>query len=279
MRTRTGQSRFRRGYSLGEMLAALVIGAMVLTAILGIYGQANRAAEAVLNKIETPALGAEVLQRIAEDLNRIVGADGNVTVQIRNGFDNGFVTAELILRRTLTDAENKEQTLEEVTWRGAYDYDSAVPGLVIYRSRTGVGLEDKLLDAKREQWESNYPFVPICRGVTYFRIEVPKGDGAVDRWSSPSPPPGVRVTLSFAKPYETVRGTLDVLDEEKVGRTIAIDRIRTIRFGTTASSGTQAQDANDVRNTNDVKAQENSNNTKPESGRVNVRPVLPTRKR
>jgi Tfp pilus assembly protein PilV len=279
MKTRTGQPRFRRGYSLGEMLAALVIGAMVLTAILGVYGRANRAAEAVLNKIETPALGAEVLQRIAEDLDRIIGADGNVTVQIRNGFDNGFVTAELIVRRTLTNAENKEQTLEEITWRGGYDYDSAVPGLVIYRSRSGVGLEDKLLDVKREKWESNYSFVPICRGVTYFRIEVPKGDGAVDRWSSPSPPPGVRVTLSFAKPYETVRGTLDVADEEKVGRTIAVDRIRTIRFGTAAGSGTEALGGSGAQSGSDAETKEDSDNTKPESGQVNVRPVLPTRKR
>jgi len=273
MNKRAGQSRFRRGYSLGEMLAALVIGAMVLTAILGVYGQANRAAEAVLNKIEPPSLGAEVLQRIAEDLDRIVGADGNVTVQIRNGFDNGFITGELIVRRILKDAENKELTLEEVTWRGGYDYDSAVPGLVIYRSRTGIGLEDKLLDAKREQWESNYSFVPVCRGVTHFRIEVPKGDGAVDRWSSPSPPPGVRVTISFAQPYETVRGTLDVAEEEKVSRTMAIDRLRTIRFGTTAGSAAETQDGNNVPTDGESETGES------ESEQVDVRSVQPTRRR
>lgn len=273
MKTRTGQPRFNRGYSLGEMLAALVIGAMVLTAILGVYGQANRAADAVLNKIETPALGAEVLQLIAEDLDRIVGADENVTVQIRNGIDNGFVTAELIVRRTLKDAENKDQTLEEITWRAGYDYDSAVPGLVIYRSRTGVGFEDKLLDSRRENWETNYPFIPICRGITYFRVEVPKGDGAVNQWSSPSPPGGVRVMLSFATPYQTVRGTLDVLDEEKVTRTIAIDRLRTIRYGATAEPNAQVQSGSNAE------SNEDSRNQNSENGQVNVRPVLPTRKR
>lgn len=273
MNTSTRQSRFRRGYSLGEMLAALVIGAMVLTAILGVYAQANRAAEAVLSKIEAPALGAEVLQRIAEDLDRIVGADGNVTVQIRNGFDNGFITGELIVRRILKDAENKELTLEEIIWRGGYDYDSAVPGLVIYRSRTGIGLEDKLLDAKREQWESNYSFVPICRAVTYFRIEVPKGDGAVDRWTSPSLPPGVRVTLSFAQPYETVRGTLDVAEEQKISRTIALDRLRTIRFGPAAGSGTETQDSNDTP------TDSGSETGGSEGKQVDVRAIQPTRTR
>ncbi len=269
MKTANGQSRCGRGYSLGEMLAALVIGAMVLTAILGVYGQANRAAEAVLDRIESPSLATEVLQRIAEDLDRTLGADENVTVAIRNGFDNGFVTAELIVRRVLKDAENKEQTLEEIIWRAGYDYDSAVPGLVIYRSRTGVGLEDKLLDAQRANWEDNYSFVPLCRGVTYFRIEVPRGDGAVDRWPGPAVPPGIRVVLSFAKPYETVRGTLDVFDEQKISRTIAIDRIRAIRFAE-AGSETEA--------TNAVEAV-----TEDEGGsgdqRVNVQPTLPTRRR
>ncbi len=269
MKTAYGQSRYGRGYSLGEMLAALVIGAMVLTAILGVYGQANRAAEAVLDRIESPSLATEILQRIAEDLDRTLGADENVAVQIRNGFDNGFVTAELIVRRTLKDAENKEQTLEEIIWRAGYDYDSAVPGMVIYRSRTGVGLEDKLLDAQRADWESNYTFVPLCRGVTYFRIEVPRGDGAVDRWPGPSAPPGVRVILSFAKPYETVRGTLDVFDEQKISRTIAVDRVRAIRFAAEGSQ-TKATDANNAG----TQVEGGSG-----GGRVDVQPILPTRRR
>ncbi len=230
----------------------------------------------MLDKIESPALGAEVLQRIAEDLDRIVGADDNVTVQIRNGFDNGFVTAELTIRRTMEDAEDKDQVLEEITWRAGYDYDSAVPGMVIYRSRTGIGLEDKLLDARREDWESNYPLIPICRGVTYFRVEVPKGDGAVDRWSDPMPPPGVRVMLSFAKPYETVRGTMDVLDEEKVTRTIAVDRLRTIRFGGAADANAPMTGGSGVRMNEE---EETSDTRESENGQVDVRSVLPTRRR
>lgn len=280
MKTAARQPRFCKGYSLGEMLAALVIGAMVLIAILEVYGRANRAAEAVLNRIETPALGAEVLQLIAEDLDGVVGADDNVTVQIRNGFDNGFITAELIIRRTLKDAANKDETLEEITWRAGYDYDSSVPGLVIYRSHAGVGLEDKLLDAKRERWESNYPFIPICRGVTYFRIEVPKGDGAVDQWSDPSPPSGVRVMLSFAQPYETVRGTLDVLDEQKVSRTIAVDRIRAIRFAAAVDPNSVAQGGNRAGDTGDTDSQKQTiDSQKLENGRLNVRPVPSTRTR
>jgi hypothetical protein len=252
MKTMSKQAGFRAGYSLGEMLAAMVIGAMVLTAILGVYSRANRAAEAVLNKIETPVLAAEVLQLIARDLDRALGAE-DIAVQVRNGFDNGFVTAQLILRRTVRDSQNKEQLLEEIVWRAAYDYDSAIPGMVLYRSHEGVGLEDKLLDAKRKDLESLYPLVPVCRGVTYFKIEVPKGVGFVDRWSDATLPTGVRVTLSFAEPYETVRGTQDVQEYQKTSRTIAIDRTRAIRFAV-ASGGDGEEDLESEERTDETPA-------------------------
>ena len=242
MKTMSRQPRLRAGHSLAEMLVAMVIASMVLAAILGVYSRANQSAEAVRRKIDTPVLAAEVLQLIARDLDRLVGAE-DVTVQIRNGFDNGFVTGQLILRRTVRDIHNKEQLLEEITWRSGYDFDSAIPGLVIYRSHEGVGLEDKLLDAKREDVESRYPLIPVCRGVTYFKIEVPKGLNFVDRWAEASLPPGVKVTLSFAEPYETVRGTLDVQDYEKTSRTIAIDRMREIRFAVPSTTGGTGQES------------------------------------
>ncbi len=241
MKMESGQPRFRAGYSLAEMLAAMVIAAMVLTAILGVYARANRAAQAVRAKMETPVLAAEVLQLIARDLDRIVGAE-DVTIQIKNGFDNGFVSGQLVIRRAIRDIYNKEQVLEEIVWRSGYDFDSPTPGLVIYRSHEGVGLEDKLLDAKRADLESRYPLVPVCRGITYFKIEVPEGINLVDRWAEASLPPGVKVSLSFAEPYETVRGTLDVQEYERVSRTMAVDRTREIRFAVPSTDGETDQE-------------------------------------
>jgi hypothetical protein len=37
-------------------------------------------------------------------------------------------------------------------------------------------------------------------------------------------------TISFAEPFKTLTGTLDVPDTEKITRTIAIDRTRKIKF-------------------------------------------------
>ncbi len=232
---RYGPSACRAGFSLGEMLVTVVIGAMILTAILTIYGRANQAADAVLQRIESPSRAAEVLQLIAKDLDDTLGAD-DMMIVIRNGLDNNFARAELVLRRTFHDRENKVQVLKEITWRAGYDREGEVPGLILYRSYNGVAPEDKLLDDGRQAWEKNYSFVPICRGLTFFQILACKGDELVDRWSTPAPPSGVQVTLSFAEPYETVRGTWEVTDEEKISRTFVVDATRKIKFVASAAS-------------------------------------------
>jgi hypothetical protein len=239
MRIPLGQSQYRSGFSsLGEVIVALVIGAMVLTAILTVYSHANRAAEAVLAKVESPALATEVLQLLAEDLDRVLGSEQGYSVQIKSSLDNGFRRSQLVIRRTMRDSKNEEKVFEEITWRAGYDYDGDLPGLVIYRGHEGIDAEDKLLDSKRDSLEDNYPLIPLCGGVTCFLLEIPKGeDEFVQTWTDAALPPGVRVSISFAQPHETVRGTLEVYDEEKIYRTIAIDKTRKIKFMVAAGGG------------------------------------------
>lgn len=234
-------SRTGLGFSLAEMLAALTIGAMVLVAVLGIYNRADNVTTAILHKLNSSQLPSEVLQRIAEDLDEIIAAGSDMRITIDNKYEKGFATARMIIRKTIYDSKNTEQTFEETIWQSSYDYDNDANSLVLYRSHRGIALEDKVLDAKRAGWESDYSFVPICDGVTYFGIEVPRGETFQDRWSGSSPPPGVRVTISFAEPFLTVRGTLDVPDAEKITRTIAIDRSRKINFKVKPAEDTQGQ--------------------------------------
>lgn len=257
-----GQPRCYSGFSLGEMLAALVIGALVLTAILGVYGRANQAAEAVLAKIEAPATATEVLQLIARDLDRIMET-ADLEVQVRNGLDNGYPSAELVLRRTYKDAKNEKKVLEEITWRSAHDNDSAAGGLALYRSYQGVGLEDKLLDSKREDWESNYPYVPVCGGVTLFTIDIPKGEGFVRVWPSGSPPTAIKITISFAEPYETADGSLDVSEDKKIARTMTIDRTRTIKFTLAGGEGQEGQEGPEDRSEENLDEKEQAGQETP----------------
>lgn len=237
MEPKTRQRKRSAGFSLGEMLVTVVIGGMLLTAVLGIYNRANRAAVAVLEKIDSPSLAAEVLQLIGEDIDRGFGAD-DMILQIRNGFDGGYVRSDLVLRRLYHDKDNKEQTLDEITWRAASDGS----GLVLYRSREGAGQEDKLLEDQREDWEKNYPFVPICRGLTFFQVQAVKGEELLDQWPPSAPPAGVKVTISFAEPYETIRGTRDVPEERKISRTFAVNAMRKIKFVTDPAGDANAPD-------------------------------------
>jgi len=276
--------RRQAGFSLGEMLAVVIIGSMILVAILTIYGRASDASDAVLRKIDGPSWTSEVLQLIAEDLGRTLSTD-DVTVQIRNGSDNGFPRAELVLRRTYHDNENKEQTLDQITWRAGYDHEGQTPGLVIYRSYEGVAQEDKLLDDNRDEVEKFSPFVPICRGVTFFQIQACKGEELIDQWPASAPPPGVKITISFGKPREMVRGGYDVDEQDKISRTVAIDPMRKIAFATAGGA-----DANSVPDPNaaspDKKpAKEPSSKGQPpkeqptNERRTNERTATPTRSR
>jgi len=85
-----------------------------------------------------------------------------------------------------------------------------------------------VLEKNKDDWEREL-FVPICSGVTLFDIHAVMGEEPIQSWSG-SLPPGIAVTISFAEPFKRVDGTLDVLDEEKITRTIAIDRTRKIKF-------------------------------------------------
>ena len=205
-----------------------MIGSMVLVAVLGIYSRAETSAAAVTRKLDSSRVSSEVLQRIAEDIDRIVTPGSDTKVTIENKFENGFSTARLTILKTIYDSKNKPQVFEKIVWQSSYDNDAN--GLVLYRSYSGVGLEDKLLDEQRESWEKEYPFVPICTGVTFFKIQVPRGENFQDKWTSDSLPKGIAVTISFAKPFKTLMGTLDVPDAEKITRTIAVDRTRKIKF-------------------------------------------------
>jgi prepilin-type N-terminal cleavage/methylation domain-containing protein len=218
-----------QGFSLAEVLAALTIGCMVLVAVLVIYSRAEHSAAAVTRELERSRLPGEILQLIAEDLDRIIASGPSTKITIDSTkFDHDYQTAQLTITKTIFNSKNEEQIFEQIVWLASHDNDAN--SLTLYRSHSGMALEDKLLDEKRESTEKLYPFVPICTGLTFFKVEVPRGENAQDRWTSPSLPPGITVTISFGEPFPTVRGTFDVPDTEKLARTVAVDRTRKIRF-------------------------------------------------
>ena len=96
-----------------------------------------------------------------------------------------------------------------------------------------------------EDVEKLYPFVPVCRGATFFRIQACKGEELVDAWPLSAAPAGVKVTLAFAESYETVRGTRDVPDEAKISRTLVINAMRKVKFALDSAEDANQPDANE----------------------------------
>jgi prepilin-type N-terminal cleavage/methylation domain-containing protein len=222
-----------RGFSLAEVLAALMIAAMISAAVLGIYRRAERSAAAVINKLDSDRLPNEILQRIAEDLDSIVSSNPDVKIVIENKFVNvpgtGLLpAARLTITETIEDSRNRALTFEQITWQSSYDYESPIDGLVLYRSHSGLTWEEQVLDKNKEDWEKEL-FVPISGGVTFFKIEAFALHNRVERWDGP-PPPGIIVTISFAEPDKKPDGTFDVPDALKITRAIALDRTRKIKF-------------------------------------------------
>jgi prepilin-type N-terminal cleavage/methylation domain-containing protein len=227
MKKASNTFRDKPAFSLAEVLVALTIGAMVLVAVLSIYSRAETSAAAITRKLDSSRLPSEVLQRIVEDIDRIVAPGTDTEVTIENKFENGFSTARLTVLKTIYNSKNKKQMFERIVWQTNYDNDAN--SLILYRSHGGIALEDKLLDEQKEDWEREL-FVPICTGVTFFKIQVPKGEEFQDSWTGDSLPPGIVVTISFAEPFKTVAGTLDVPEDEKIIRNIAVDRTRVVKF-------------------------------------------------
>ena len=243
------KQRSKKAFSLAETIVALTVGSMILVTVLVIYNRIERAANAVERKLDSTQLPSEVLQRIAEDLDRIAGGDKAVRITVKNNYSELYAGAQLTISKTIYDRNNKKKTLEEIIWQSSYDYDTDAEGLVLYRSYSGIASEDKLLDDSREDWEEEYSFVPICSGVTFFRIEiadskfksqVAEEDQAFElevpeqelqkEWSKESLPNGLVLTISFAESFKDVDGTFNVEEEEKIKRTIAVDRTRKINL-------------------------------------------------
>jgi len=237
----------QKAFSLAEVLAALVIGAMVLIAVLGIYGRAEQSAAAITSRLDGSGLASEVLHRINEDLDGIATASQDIKITINNKLAQGYPTAQLIISKTYYDNDDQGQTFEEIIWRGCYDADTG--GLIIYRRHSGIVLEDRLLDEKKEQWEREL-FVPICTGVTFFKIQIPEGENFEEQWTSNSLPNGAVITISFAEPVKKADGTLDVPDEEKITRTIAINRTRKIAYEFVKKEYKDSSDVNDKNTDN-----------------------------
>ena len=219
----------RAGFSLIEVLAAMMIGTMILVAVFNVYDRAGKAAASVNYKLNHSRRPYEALQLIAEDFDKMINTNNDTSVIIINRYINNYAAAIFVYRVKYQDATNKEQTYKEYLWQCNQNPDGDPNEMVLYRSYEGVVPEDRLLDRDRDKSEKNV-YIPICEGVTYFYVKIISEKERTEiAWGS-GVPLGMTVTISFAKPFKDDKGNYDVPENEKYSRTITFDKGRKIKF-------------------------------------------------
>jgi hypothetical protein len=101
-----------------------------------------------------------------------------------------------------------------------------------------MAVEDPVLSTQAKENPDVDIFVPVCRGLTYFSMQIPQvqdtPEGAIvnytDKWSADEMPGGVMITLSFEPPVEYVTGQIEVPVEDRTAQTVSVNRSREYKF-------------------------------------------------
>jgi type II secretory pathway component PulJ len=220
--------RQRVGFTLVETLVVLTLAATILTAVLGIYQQVRASAAAITGRLEQNRLTAEILQKIAEDIDRLAAPGFEATINFRNKLDSGYRSAQLILENSYYGNNNRKLTYERIIWQTSYDAYS--DSLILYRMHDGINVEDKVIEKNPEESSGAGLFIPVAAGVTLFELKAQQGETVLGAWTGAALPKAVRVGLSFDPPQQLEDGSIGVPEAFVSDRTIAVDRTRMIPY-------------------------------------------------
>ncbi len=223
----------RCGFSLVEILTVVVIASMITIAVLDVYNRVQSTVASIDARIDNQMLPNEIMQRIAEDIDRLTLPGLETKIAIANKFDGLYNLSQMTIITQFYGSGNspKPQIFEKVVWQSAYD--PVEDALMLYRSHSGINLEDKIVDQDlaEQQRGGRELFIPVKTGITFFEIVVPQGDQVLRGWKRSTLPRMIRITISLAAPQEDfITGDVVVPEEAKVTRTVAIDRTRLIAY-------------------------------------------------
>jgi type II secretory pathway component PulJ len=210
-----------------ETLVVLLLAAIILTAVLGIYRQVRISAAAISDRLLQNRLAVEILQKLAEDIDRLAAPGFEASISFRNKLDNGCRSAQLILDNSYYGNNNRKNSYERVVWQTTYDAQTGT--LILYRMHDGLNVEDKVVQSKADEAAEGL-FIPVAAGVTHFELKAQQGENVLGAWTGTELPRAVRIGLSFDPPQELADGSVGVPEELITFRTIAVDRTRLIPY-------------------------------------------------
>ena len=216
--------KYRSAFTLVETIVVLMLASLILVAVLGVYGRMRANAVTILDRLQQNRLQAEILQKIAEDIDRLAVPGFEATINFQNKLDNGYRSAKLVLLNSYYGNSDKKATYEQIEWRSSYapEHDT----LKLYRMHGGLNVEDKVLGTNSDE----PPYIPVAGGVTHFELKAQQGETILGAWKSETLPKAVRIGISFAPLQELDDGSIGVPEEEISFRTVAIDRTRLIPY-------------------------------------------------
>lgn len=229
MQKRITNNPVRGAFSLVETLVVITISSMLIVAALQIYQRVRGDAAAVSDKLTENQLAVEILQRIAEDCDRLAAPGFDAQVMVQNKTDHGYRSGRLlVMNKYYQRAEPPRQDIyEQVIWQS--DYDPDTDSLLLYRAHSGLNFEDKILDASRKKEELGL-FIPVAEGLTCFEVQAVSNQTPAAVWTQLQLPQGLRIGISFWPPEPLEDGAVGVPEDKIVYRTIAVDRTRAIAY-------------------------------------------------
>ncbi len=217
-------------FTLIETLVVLALSAALLTAVLQMYHRVRRDVSQLTGHLDENRLAREILQKVAEDIDRLAAPGFDATIQFRNKYDNGYNSAQLTLENKYYGKGNppRAEVYERVVWQTTYD--PFTQSLILYRMHDGLNLEDKVIETGSDVSPSAGLYIPITDGLTHFELRSQQGDALGATWTSETLPTAVRIGVSFAPLEELPTGRLGVPEEKILYRTVAVDRTRYIPY-------------------------------------------------
>lgn len=201
-----------------------MLGALILTSVLGIYQQVRAGGIKILDRMQQTRLQTEILQKIAEDIDRLAAPGFDSKINFLNKMVEGYRSSELVLENSYYGKGDKKEIYERIVWQTAYD--SYLDAMILYRMHEGLNFEDPVLLAN----ENEPSYVPVAVGLTHFQVLAQQGQNILGAWTSEELPKAARIEISFAAFQELSNGTVGIPQEEIFSRTVAIDRMRMIPF-------------------------------------------------
>ncbi|MBN1126410.1 MAG: prepilin-type N-terminal cleavage/methylation domain-containing protein [Sedimentisphaerales bacterium] len=220
----------RTAFTLIEILTVLTIASLVMIAAVEVYSRVRDTSDKIHRRLGRDLLPAEILQRIAEDLDRVAMPGFDTRVMVLNKTNNGYNVSQLTIESNYFGNANRPETYEKVLWQA--NYNPFNDKLFLYRSHQGLHLEDPVLDTDRSgrPREDVSRFVEVADNLTYIEILIPHGETFINSWTQSKLPNAVTISLSTAEPIQNELGEVIIPEEEIFTRTVAIDRTRAIPF-------------------------------------------------